>query len=270
MNMKLRTMAIVTLCMSIISVTSVIMLDENEGHVDVVSEDEDGVNTYLASGVSRMMSDILTNADNDIITMEKVTRVHVKDSYCNEKTEPVIDMRYEEIPMDKITYVCVDLLNLRAGATTDSEVLVILEYGTELQVIGEMNIYKNNELVDQWTHVKYQDYTGYLKSDYLTDESPFYYLGSYDITYYCPCAICCGVETGITASGARAISGITVAADPSIPFGTELYIDGQKYIVQDRGGAIKGNHIDIFCDTHQEALNKARHNADVYMKIDLD
>ena len=37
------------------------------------------------------------------------------------------------------------------------------------------------------------------------------------------------------------------------------------YIVQDRGGAIKGNKIDIFFNTHQEALNFGRRT--VYIKI---
>lgn len=271
MNRKLRTFATVILCMFSIVMTGTIVLDEKDEQQQVIASVEtEEPNGYLCAGVSRAMSDTLEDAENDVLTMKENERINVKDSYYEEEMDPEPEMTYEEIPIDGITYVYADLLNLRSGATTDSEVLTVLEYGTELQVIGEMNIYMDSEIIDHWTHVNYQGQTGYLKSDYLIDEPPYYYLGTYDITYYCPCAICCDVETGITASGAIATAGVTCAADPSIPFGTELIIDGHTYIVQDRGGAIKGNHIDIFCNTHQEALNRARHDAEVFMKIDID
>ena len=70
---------------------------------------------------------------------------------------------------------------------------------------------------------------------------------------------CCGKSDGITASGVKAIEGITVAMDKSMPFGTKIYIDGVgERIVQDRGGAIKGNRIDLYFDDHQSALNFGR------------
>ena len=37
-------------------------------------------------------------------------------------------------------------------------------------------------------------------------------------------------------------------------FGTKLNIGGHTYVVEDRGGAIKGNKIDIFVNSHSEAL----------------
>ncbi|NCC51960.1 MAG: hypothetical protein EOM20_12185 [Spartobacteria bacterium] len=94
-------------------------------------------------------------------------------------------------------------------------------------------------------------------------------------TGYCPCKSCCNwkrnwygrpviasgpgrgrpKEVGITASGTRAKSG-TIAADTSLfPFGTVMYIPGYGYgRVEDRGGAVKGRHIDLFFHTHNEAL----------------
>lgn len=90
------------------------------------------------------------------------------------------------------------------------------------------------------------------------------YKGVYKITAYCPCKKCCGKSDGITASGVKAIEGITVAMDKSIPFGTKIYIDGVgERIVQDRGGAIKGNKIDLYFDSHQEALNFGRQTKEV-------
>lgn len=86
----------------------------------------------------------------------------------------------------------------------------------------------------------------------------------YVITAYCPCVQCCGKSDGITASGEKAIEGITVAMDKSMPFGTKIYIDGVgERIVQDRGGAIKGNRIDLYFDSHQEALNFGRQTKEV-------
>ena len=86
----------------------------------------------------------------------------------------------------------------------------------------------------------------------------------YVITAYCPCMKCCGKSDGITASGEKAVEGVTVAADTNIlPFGTKVIIDGNTYIVQDRGGAIKGNRIDLYFDSHQEALNFGRQTKQV-------
>ena len=50
-----------------------------------------------------------------------------------------------------------------------------------------------------------------------------------------------------------------MAADTRVfPFGTKIVIDGHTYTVQDRGGAINGNRIDIYFDSHQAALNFGR------------
>lgn len=74
-------------------------------------------------------------------------------------------------------------------------------------------------------------------------------------TAYCPCWYCCGKTDGITATGTKATAGRTIAADPdTIPYGTEVIIDGHTYIVEDCGGAIKNDRIDIYFDTHTEAL----------------
>ena len=77
---------------------------------------------------------------------------------------------------------------------------------------------------------------------------------------------------GITASGTRARPGV-VAVDPKvIPLGTTLYIqslDGSKdygfAIAEDKGGAIKGNRIDLFYDSNSEAMNFGRRQVKVYI-----
>ncbi|KUK11493.1 MAG: M23B-like peptidase [Clostridia bacterium 41_269] len=64
---------------------------------------------------------------------------------------------------------------------------------------------------------------------------------------------------GITATGVKAQRGV-VAVDPSvIPFGTRMYIPGYGYgIALDTGGAIKGERIDLFFDTVEEAKQWGR------------
>ena len=77
---------------------------------------------------------------------------------------------------------------------------------------------------------------------------------TYKITAYCSCSKCCGKATGRTASGTQATAGRTVAAPSRFAFGTKLNIGGQIYTVEDRGGAIKGNKIDIYVNSHSAAL----------------
>ena len=90
------------------------------------------------------------------------------------------------------------------------------------------------------------------------------------ITAYCPCEKCCGIwaknrPNGVvyTASGEVAQEGVTVAADWDVyPAGTVLYIEGMgEYIVQDVGGAVNGNHIDVYFDTHEKAVNFGKQTA---------
>ena len=90
------------------------------------------------------------------------------------------------------------------------------------------------------------------------------------ITAYCPCEKCCGKwalnrPNGVvyTASGEVAQEGVTVAADWDVyPAGTVLRIEGMgEYIVQDVGGAVNGNHIDIFLDSHEKAVNFGKQTA---------
>ena len=77
------------------------------------------------------------------------------------------------------------------------------------------------------------------------------------VTAYCGCEICCeSYADGITASGYKLQNGSKVIAAPAdIPFGTKIYIPGYGLAtVEDRGGSIKGNRLDVYFQTHKEAL----------------
>jgi 3D (Asp-Asp-Asp) domain-containing protein len=102
----------------------------------------------------------------------------------------------------------------------------------------------------------------------IVEEPQMISLGIYEITAYCTCVRCCGKSDGITASGVKATANRTIAADTSIlPFGTEIYINGQKYVVEDKGGAIRGNRIDMYFDTHQEALQWGRQHVEIFKEV---
>lgn len=83
------------------------------------------------------------------------------------------------------------------------------------------------------------------------------------VTGYCPCSYCCGewahLNPGITASGTVAKYG-TIAAPPSIPFGTKMKIEGYGdmiFTVEDTGSAVVYDNgiyvIDMWMPTHEQA-----------------
>lgn len=85
---------------------------------------------------------------------------------------------------------------------------------------------------------------------------------------YCPCEICCGIyASGYTADGSKATAMHTVATSDDYAFGTLMYIPyfDNVFEVEDRGGAIQDNRIDIYYDTHEEALIFGRHTITVYI-----
>ena len=103
-------------------------------------------------------------------------------------------------------------------------------------------------------------------------------LGEFKITAYCSCVRCCsiwaknrpldenGKEIVYTASGERAEAGKTIAVDTSIiPFGTEVRIGDTVYTAQDTGSAVKGNVIDIYFDSHEDAV---KHGAK-YLEVEV-
>lgn len=92
-------------------------------------------------------------------------------------------------------------------------------------------------------------------------------LGEFKITHYCPCPKCCGEwADGITYTGTQATEGRTIAVDPSvIPLGSVVVIDGQEYIAEDIGGAIQGNRIDVYMDSHQAALEAGVKYSEIYI-----
>ena len=89
---------------------------------------------------------------------------------------------------------------------------------------------------------------------------------------YCACMSCCGKTNGVTSSGAIAKEWYTIAAGKSYPIGTVIYVpaladkpNGGWFVVEDRGGAISDNKIDIYMGSHSQAIIFGRRNLECYI-----
>ncbi len=116
------------------------------------------------------------------------------------------------------------------------------------------------------------------RANYSTEALPASVAGieptvvSMNTSAYCACVRCCGKSNGITSSGAKATEWYTVAAGSGYPIGTVIYIpaladkpNGGWFVVQDRGGAISNNRIDVYMGSHQAAINFGRRNLECYV-----
>ena len=133
----------------------------------------------------------------------------------------------------------------------------------------QIELYKN-ELNDMQGQL--QEYTKYkamyecmaVEKDQLqkqVDElSKWKALGQFTITYYWPGEDKYG---NLTSTGVIAQEGKTIAVDPEIiPYGSIIKINGNEYLAEDCGGAIKGNRIDIFV----ENPTIKKYNVEVYIR----
>ena len=179
----------------------------------------------------------------------------IAESYSN-ITEEIITVE-EEIPFETITK------DVSSGSETTNRVIqygkngikevtykVKYKNGEEIERI-ELSSKVIKEPVDKIVQIQTKVTSRYSSrgSGVTTATS-----GKYKVTAYCACIKCCGKTNGITASGTKATANRTVAAPSSFAFGTKIVMNGQTYVVEDRGGAIQGNRIDLYMNSHSEAL----------------
>lgn len=202
----------------------------------------------------------------------------IKDETNVEIVEPTEEIDWEtEIPedinhrildkmFDENDYIAKNMyvtspLNMREKPNIESEVEKILTINTEVKVVAEY---------ESWSRIVIENEDGdeeeyYVWNKYLSDEKVEItksYLGNFKLTAYCNCSKCCGKWAGgNTASGVAPAQGRTVAMG-GIPFGTRLLINGRIYTVEDRGTPY--GHVDIFFNSHSEALQFGLQYADVY------
>ena len=90
-------------------------------------------------------------------------------------------------------------------------------------------------------------------------------LGLFTVTGYCGCDRCSGGHN-LTYSGTVPTPNHTISADISqYPIGTKLRIGDVVYTVEDKGSSVRGNVVDIFYSSHQEALDKGTYTAEVFL-----
>lgn len=102
----------------------------------------------------------------------------------------------------------------------------------------------------------------------------FVSLGNFKITAYCSCSKCCGEWANnrpnglvIGSTGEELKASYSIAVDPKvISYGSIVEINGKEYKAQDCGGAIKENRIDIYMNSHQEALEWGVQKHEVFLK----
>ena len=177
--------------------------------------------------------------------------------------------------------VLVNSLNVRAGPSTSTQKVAHYDAG---QVINSGDLIIQNE-GKYW--LRYTGGSGNKRYVCMWDNGNFYVdvpshvpgprpnpipipipannvIEGYELTAYCHCSQCCGKSDRITASGHRLNESdhLQVCAAPkNFPFGTIIHISGGwngTVRVVDRGGAINGKRLDIYCRSHQEALQFGR------------
>ena len=163
-------------------------------------------------------------------------------------------------------------LNIRDLPDVNTEPFDTVEYQTALTVIGDAH-------EPGWVFINYNGAVKCVHEHFLQEEKPadlikqeeeteissgnLTYWGNCTITHYCNCSACCGQWAGgATASGTTPTAGRTVACG-ALPFGTHIMVNGQEYVVEDRG--VNGYWIDIYCSSHSEACARGMFSADVYI-----
>lgn len=251
-SIRNTTSAIIVISVITIIIFQVFMPDHQVRASVPVIEYQDLVKP---SSQSRKMDALRTS----MIELVKFSQ-YIKDSIQEEVNRVYIT---NETPVNETMYVDTYLVNIREEPSTDADVVDKLQYQSEVQVLAHVETSANEE----WVQVSTPYTSGYISKEYVTHESPTIFMGNFIITYYCSCEKCCDIANRPTASGVMPTTGRTVAADKSIPFGTRLIIDGHEYVVEDRGGKINGNHIDIYCGSHEEALSYKSKTVEVYTKV---
>lgn len=101
-----------------------------------------------------------------------------------------------------------------------------------------------------------------------TQEPRMRSLGIFEITAYCPCHLCSPSPNGTTATGTIVQAGRTIGVNPNtISYGSKVSINGHEFIAEDTGSAAQSNAylIDIFMNTHQEALAFGKQHMEVFL-----
>lgn len=232
----------------------------------------------------------LNNSANKISLLGNITyttcdsrflNIHNEQNYIYEYLEQKKQAKREELLKNASTmYVIADKgLNIR---NENLEIIGAIPLNTKVTVLKDSILMTED---GSYNLILYKDQYAYAFNKFLSKEQKVIepkivqvpegkkssatgkYLGKFTTTAYCNCSRCCGKWAGgPTASGTMPRAGRTIAVDPKvIPLGTKVIINGNTYVAEDTGSAIKGNKIDIYHDSHSSALSWGRRTVDVYL-----
>lgn len=120
---------------------------------------------------------------------------------------------------------------------------------------SEESMSDEEKILSRWKEKQAEKWAALPKEKFLVNASA-----------YTAAADECGKSNGITSSGLRVEENRTLACPPSFPFGTRIYIDGVgERRCEDRGGAIRGNHVDIYMQTKSEAFAFGRKTLEAHV-----
>ena len=193
--------------------------------------------------------------ENDIVKIEQIAYAAGKS--VEETTEDVVEVQEnEEVLKEEEAQ---NEINERLQKSAEK----VSRAGTRENTITEQKYVSYRELAEDNPPTEYKDVL------------------SATATAYCLCQKCCGKlpthpSYGYTASGLKIVPGTgmkVIAVDPNvIPLGTNVYIDGLNgawdygyAIAADTGSAIKNLTIDLYMDTHSEALSWGRRSVNIYV-----
>ena len=228
-----------------------IILEENETSTPKLEENIDSTNLIVIS----------TKGNEPVKKAEKIDTVVSNENIIKQYeniTEKIITI-IEEIPFETIVkdmsngYTTQTNKVLQQGKNGQKKVVYKVTYKDNVEIEREE---LSSEIIKEPVNkvVQVQTKTVTSRSGVLRNASTSVRSGIYKVTAYCSCIKCCGKTSGVTASGVKAQANHTIAAPASFAFGTKVKINGTTYVVEDRGGAIQGNRIDIYMNSHQEAL----------------
>lgn len=232
---------------------------------NIVIEKDERVKPDLNENITESNKITITNKSEQEIQIAKISESGIEttlDEILKSYT-PIIEkivVEQEEIPFETITKDASEGVSdtknkvIQQGENGIKEITYKIKYQNDEEIekikLSEQII---KEPVDKIVQVQKNvtsrsSNTGRISSNTTGTTKIF------KVTAYCSCAKCCGKTTGYTASGTKATAGRTVAASAQFAYGTKLIINGKEYTVEDRGGAITGNKIDIYMNSHAEAL----------------
>lgn len=230
-----------------------------ENHI--ILEEDETVTPKLEEELSNNNKIVISKLGEEPVEIAKVEEININteeilENYTNiiEKIVTVI----EEIPFETITKDVSNGSNLtinkiiQSGKNGEKKVTYKVTYKNDVEISRqEISSEIIKEPVNKIVQVQTKAITSRTSSRVSGTSGKS---GMYKVTAYCACMQCCGKTNGITASGTKATANRTIAAPATFSFGSKVVINGVTYTVEDRGGAIQGNRIDVYMDTHSQAL----------------